>query len=183
MARPTPSIADSKRAADLLLKDLRSADLRSADRAAAQSAAERFRRIQPFKAHSLKEVIESRGDIQRKHALDVVAREQGYLAWKNLKDAADVLWCPENSCAYSQNWCKTHAEARAYLDESGGYLLTAHGRCFIAEAAFVEFLGLDPNDARWDAIGFDVYRPRDAVARDELVQLREKAAGKQPVTR
>jgi hypothetical protein len=173
MARPTPSIADSKRAADLLLKDLRSADC-----AIAQSAAERFRRIQPFKMKSLDEVLASRSDVQRKHALDVVAREQGYLAWKNLKDAADVLWCPEGSQAYWHNWCKTHAEARTYLDESGGYLLTAHGRCFIAEAAFVEFLGLDPNDVRWDVIGFDVFKPRDENTRDELVQLREKAAAR-----
>lgn len=171
--RPTPSVADSKRSADLLLKDLQ-----STDDDAAQRAAKRFQRIQPFKAQSTVDVVASRGDVRRKHALDVVAREQGYLAWKNLKDAADVLWCPQGSAAYWHNWCKTHAEARAYLEERGGYLLTAHGRCFIAEDGFIEFLGLDPNDPRWEAIGFDIQEPKDKPARDELVRLREIVAAK-----
>lgn len=169
--RPTPSVADSKRSADLLLKDLR-----SDDRDVAQGAAERFRRIQPFKSRSADEVLNDRESVQRKNALDVVAREQGYLAWKNLKDAADVLWCPRGSAVFWQNWCKSHAEARAYLEERGGFLLTAHGSCFIAEAGFIEFLGLDPQDPRWEAIGYDIHAPLDTDVRDELVALREAAA-------
>jgi hypothetical protein len=125
---------------------------------------------------SIDEVLDSREGVQRKNALDVVAREQGYVGWKNLKDAADVLWCPPCSDRYWHNWCKTHAEARAYLEETGGYLLTAHGRCFIAQSGFIEFLGLDPEDPRWAAIGFDIHQPLDVAARDELVALREAAA-------
>ena len=169
--RPIPSVADSKRSADLLLKDLR-----SDDRGVARGAAERFRRIQPFKSRSIDDVLTGRESVQRKNALGVVAREQGYLAWKNLKDAADVLWCPRGSDVFWHNWCKSHAEAREYLEARGGFLLTAHGSCFIAEAGFIEFLGLDPRDPRWETIGYDIHEPLDTVARDELVALREAAA-------
>lgn len=165
MPRPIPSVNESKRAASLLLKDLRSADTVSA-----RAAAARFMRIAPFKGITVDEVIARRDGVRRKHALDVVAREQGYLAWKNLKDAADVAWLPRGAEAFSHNWCKTYEEARAHLDARGGYLLTGHGKCFIAERVYIEFLGLDPDDPRWDAIGHDVKRPADPKACEELAR-------------
>lgn len=170
MARPIPSLEECKRDASLLLKDLKSerADV-------AKDAAERFRRIAPFREQTLDEVLANRDAIQRKHALAVVAREHGYPAWKNLKDAADVLWCPPGSSAFWHNWCKSHEEARSYLDANGGYLLTAHGKWFIAERGYIEHLGLDPDDPRWEAIGFDVHEPKDAAARDGLIADRKAA--------
>jgi hypothetical protein len=170
MARPIPSIEDCKREASLLIKDLTSAQ---SDVAA--SAAERFRRIAPFREQTGDEILAVRKDIRRKHALAVIAREHGYAAWKNLKDAADVLWCPPGSSAFWHNWCKTHEEAQSYLEANGGYLLTAHGKCFIAERGYIESLGLDPDDPRWEAIGHDVYRPMDEAARDGLVGDRKAA--------
>lgn len=168
MPRTVPSLDDCKRDADLLLKDLH-----SDDREVRRRAAERFRRIAPFKELGADHVCRSHADIQRKHALAVIARERGYAAWKNLKDAADVLWCPPDTSAFWHNWCKTHKEAREYLEVNGGYLLTAHGKWFIAERGYIEWLGLDPDDPRWDAIDFDVYAPRDKRACDELIAQRK----------
>ena len=168
MARPIPSLEDCKRDASLLLKDLN-----SSQPSVATGAAERFRRIAPFREQTVDQILATRDTIQRKHALAVIAREHGYAAWKNLKDAADVLWCPPGSSAFWHNWCKTHEEARAYLETNGGYLLAAHGKCFIAERGYIEHLGLDPDDPRWEAIGFDVKEPKDVAARDGLVTDRE----------
>lgn len=171
MPRPIPSLDDCKRDADFLLKDLC-----SDDHDARRRAVERFRRIAPFKDMSAGDVCRNQADIQHKHALAVIAREHGYVAWKNLKDAADVLWCPPDTSAFWHNWCKTHEEARRYLDVNGGYLLTAHGKWFIAERGYIEWLGLDPDDPRWDAIGFDVHAPRDKKACEELVAQRESCS-------
>ncbi|MFA6239643.1 MAG: hypothetical protein WC655_01865 [Candidatus Hydrogenedentales bacterium] len=175
MARPIPSLEDSKRVASLLLKDL-NAD----DPSVAEVAAERMRRIAPFREMTVAQVLESRPEIQRKHVLAVVAREQGYAAWKNLKDAADVLWCPPGASAFWHNWCKTYEEARGYLESQGGYLLTAHGKCFIAERGYIESLGLDPDDLRWEAIGYDMKEPKDRDACDALIaeRMRVQAGGR-----
>jgi len=170
MARPIPSLDECKRDASLLLKDLR-----STQSSIAAIAAERFRRVAPYRERTVDEILSDRDAIQRKHALAVIARERGYAAWKNLKDAADVLWCPPGSSAFWHNWCKTHEEARAYLETNGGYLLTAHGKCFIAERGYIEHLGLDPDDPRWDAIGCDIHRPKVATARDGLAADRKAA--------
>ena len=173
MPRNIPSLDDCKRDADLLLKDLR-----SDDHDVNRRAVERFRRIAPFKEMSADEVHRDRGEIQHKHALAVIAREHGYVAWKNLKDAADVLWCPPNTSAFWHNWCKSHEEAREYLDANGGFLLTGHGKWFIAERGYIEWLGLDPDDPRWAAIGYDIAGPRDPEACEELVALRKARAAK-----
>ncbi|MDZ4859126.1 MAG: hypothetical protein SGI88_09075 [Candidatus Hydrogenedentes bacterium] len=172
MPRSIPSIEDCKRDADLLLKDVHSADA-----AVVARAVERIRRIAPFKEKDSAEVVQGRDEIQHKHALAVIAREHGFVAWKNLKDAADVLWCPEGMSAFWHNWCKTHAEAREYLEAKGGYLLRGHGKCFIAERGYIEALGLDPNDPRWERIGYDVVEPRDARACAELEAMRKGGSG------
>ena len=171
MSRPVPSLEESKRTASLLEKDLHSLDI-----AVARAAATRFLRLAEFRQKSADELVRDRDEVQHKHALTVVAREQGYGAWKNLKDAADVLWCPPGASAYWHNWCKSHDEARAILDERGGYLLTAHGKWFIAERGYIELLGLDPDDPRWAAIGFDIVQPSDQRACHELIALRESIA-------
>jgi hypothetical protein len=170
MTRPIPSLEECKREASLLLKDLK-----FGQPSVSEGAAERFRRIAPFREQTVDEILADREAIQRKHALAVIAREHAYVAWKNLKDAADVLWCPPGSSAFWHNWCKTHEEARTYLDANDGYLLAAHGRCFIAERGYIESLGLDPDDPRWEAIGFDVYQPKDAIAHDGLIADRKTA--------
>lgn len=173
MARPIPSVEDSKRNASLLLKDLNS-DVSSV----AEAAAERFRRIAPFREQSAAQVLEARGEVQHKHALTAVAREQGYAAWKNLKDAADVLWCPPGASAFWHIWCKTYEEARGYLESNGGYLLTAHGRCFIAERGYIESLGLDPDDPRWEKAGYDMKEPKDQAAFEALTAERMRVEKK-----
>ncbi|MBM3288855.1 MAG: hypothetical protein FJY92_01765 [Candidatus Hydrogenedentes bacterium] len=173
MPRPVPSLDDCKRDADLLLKDVY-----SADRDVAMRAVDRLRRIAPFNTMNADDVYRERGQIQHKHALSAIAREHGYIAWKNLKDADDELWCPPNTSAFWHNWCKSHEEARVYIEANGGYLLTGHGKWFIAERGYIEWLGLDPDDPRWKAIGFDLADPRDASAGAELVALREARAAR-----
>ena len=176
MARPIPSVDVGKHAASLLLKDLQ-AD----DSATAHGAAKRIAAVPPFKGTEPGDIVRERDSVQRKHALDAVAREQGYVSWKHLKDAADVLWSPRGADAFWHNWCKTYDEARALHDSRGGYLLSAHGKCFIAERGYIEFLGFDPDDPRWDAIGRDVVRPNDNRAYQELVrELADKRSALQP---
>ena len=165
MPRTITSIDDCKKNASLLLKDLR-----SEEPSIARTAAVRFQRIKPFSTMALTALLDSRETIQHKHALEVIAREHGFISWKKLKDAADVLWYPRPS-PFLNVWISTYAEAKAYHEEHGGYLLTHQGNYFICEAAYIESLGLDPKDSRWEAIDYDVKQPKDTAAYQELVQL------------
>ncbi len=165
MSRKTPSIEHCKRDASLLLKDLRRSTT-------ALKAANRFQRLAPFKNLSHQEIAAQADSVQRKHALDVIAREHGFLNWAKLVVSSDNLWY--RGGAFSNIWCKSHAEAQRFQQETGGYILTDRGKCFVADRYFIEFLGLDPDDKRWAAIGYDCYKPTDDVAFQELIAMLPK---------
>lgn len=171
MPRSIPSISDCKIRASLLLKRLN-----SADGAEALEAAALFAKLPPFSSMSPEAILKKRDEIQRKHALEAVAREEKYASWKALKDAADVAWYPRSGSAFLNAWYATHAEARECLERNGGYLLTYRGKCFVCGRDFIAALGLDPDDPRWAAIGFDCMMPEDKRAYAELVKLAEARA-------
>ena len=104
--RPVDSIDDCKKEASLLLKDLRSGS---------KTAAARFQRIKPFSTFDPAAVLEVLDTVQRKHALEVIAREHGFITWKKLKDNSDVVWYPRHS-AFLNMWVATYAEAKTWFD-------------------------------------------------------------------
>src|SRR3954469_23014924 len=78
------TLRESRIRASFLLKDLRSGDpLRI------QAAVERLRLLAPFAAAGAAERAAQSGTVRLKHALEVVAREQGYPEWPALKQAAE----------------------------------------------------------------------------------------------
>ena len=159
MSRKVPDIELCKRDADLLLKDLRDGDRN-------QEAAARFQRLAPFKSLSRAEIADA---VQRKHALDVIARENGFLNWAKLKQSQDNLWIRPVGGPRLHVWCKSHEEAIAYRDANGGYILTDRGVCFVADRDYIEALGLDPDDDRWAKIDYDCCAPADQRAYAELI--------------
>lgn len=168
--RSTPILRECKAEAKRLM-----AALRADDAQRARQAAERLRRIPSYAERSTDEILLSRDEVQLKHAQWTVALEQGYPDWKALKDAADVAWYPRGS-AYLNAWFARYEEARVCLDQHGGYLLTHCGKYFVCDAGYIASLGLDPKDPRWQAIGRDIARPKDARAGRELIGLAETEA-------
>ena len=72
-------------------------------------------------------------------------------------------------------WFPSYEEARAALDEQGGYLLPFKHHFFVCEAEGIRILGLDPDDPDWELIGRDWVRPRDQEAWERLKDRRVEA--------
>jgi hypothetical protein len=120
--------------------------------------------------------------MRRKHCLAVVAREHGFTSWEQARrilagDTGELdfgtLMYPSVAVGALNVWFADYGEARGHLDEVrlGGarrYLLPYRRQFFVADRCVVEVLGLDPDDADWEAIDFDWARPRDATARQRL---------------
>ena len=131
--------------------------------------------------------------MRRKHCLAVVAREHGFTSWEHARrvlegaegegDLGTLLHASPSGAL--NVWSVSYDEARAHLDEvrrSGArrYLLPYRRQFFVADRAFVEGLGLDPDDTDWDVVEGDLVRPRDAEARQRLYTKRLDALRGEP---
>jgi hypothetical protein len=156
--------------------------LRADDKTTAASAAARFRLLGSFADKTAEQIIAGRDSVRLKHALAVVALEHGYDSWRALKAAAEaherasaVATPQPNREMYARGmdvllnrWFARYEDARASLEELGGYLLPFDRQFFICEAEGIRILGLDPDDADWELIGWDWVQPRDADAWQRL---------------
>ena len=171
-AAAAPSADECRIRASLLLKDLR-----SDDPTRVVGAAERFRALPYFASDDSEVFLARRDSIQLKHALAVIAHEQGYPTWTDCKRGLETLailridterFFAAHGCGFLNRWFARYDEARASLETQGGYLFPYRNQFFICEWGFVAALGLDPADPDWERIGRDWVRPRDDVARDRL---------------
>ncbi len=115
--------------------------------------------------------------IQRKHCLDVIARELGFRGWQHAsrvlserpeeRDLGTLLY-PSACSGFTNHWFASHAPARAHLLARGGYLLGYKTHAFIVTPRYIEALGLDPDDPDWDAIARDWLRPEAPGGRARL---------------
>jgi hypothetical protein len=127
-------------------------------------------------------------EVRRKHCLTVVAREHGFVSWEQARrvlegteDEVDrgTLLYPAQGGALNV-WFSTYEEARAHLDETRGrgeqtYLLPYRRQFLVAEGLFIEAIGLDPTDADWEKLRFDLTRPVDLDAYRRLYKKRVDA--------
>ncbi len=173
MSRPIPDLRECKTESKRLLAALLSDDV-----AVAHAAAKRLQAALTLAGRSVEEILATRETIQLKHAQAAVAREQRYIDWKALKDATDIVWYPRNASVFLNAWFAHYEQARAHLDARGGYLLTHRGDYFVCGEEFIRARGLDPADPRWETIGYDVAKPRDRRACDELRALAEAESKK-----
>jgi hypothetical protein len=115
--------------------------------------------------------------LQRRHALAAVAASLGFTSWKHATDVLDgseredagkLLYPDDFGGALWNVWFSSHAEAAATRDQTNGYLLPYRRQFFVCEPAFIEQLGLDPEDPDWDRIGRDWARPKERAAWSRL---------------
>lgn len=178
-ARSSPPSAD--RCRDLARQLHR--QFQSDDQAQARIAAARFRCLRSFAALSPDELLAQPDRVQRKHALLVIALEQGFESWLDLLRASagaaagDVEMYCERLTLYLNRWFADYDEARASLASEGGFLLPYGKYCFITTADGIRELGLDPDDPDWARIGRDFVRPADPAAHARLLQRRREAIG------
>ncbi|HEY7460774.1 MAG TPA: hypothetical protein VIC59_02710 [Gemmatimonadota bacterium] len=164
--------------------------LRSEDRDVAAAAAERFLRLHEFTGATASRVLERRDRVRLKHALTVVAVENGAPSWLALKARAEaeapsddvaangprgpVMYEPQLD-ALLNRWFATYDVARTSLERGRGFLLPYRDHYFVCESEGVRALGLDPDDPDWERIGWDWVKPGDREAWRRLSVKRERA--------
>ena len=180
--------------AQRLLKQLRSKD----DPERAQAAA-RFRRLRSFaSAGGALAAGAGTSEVRLKHALAVIAEENGFDSWPALKatleaspslrdgsdridelEQAGSLWYSMGLDVFLNQWFARHADARAALDRQGGFLLPYRQHFYVCQPGLIRALGLDPEDPDWGRIGFDCAQPADAEAFDRLRAKRRRALARE----
>lgn len=141
------NVKEGKIQASILLKDLRADDHEKA-----KKAAKRFQLLLEFRTFSLDEIIQK--DLKRKTALAVIAAEQGFKSWAELKCQAPFILG-----GFLNHWFANYAEAKEHLKLHGGFLLPYKNQYFICDASYIEAIGLNPADADWSLIGYDWANP------------------------
>lgn len=173
-AAPRLSLRECKIRASLLLKVLLSDDAKRATR-----AAERLRVLPAFARLTPGEVLARKASVRHKHALAVIAQEQGFASWVLLKQALGAEETPrlDTEAFFSatrgillNRWFASYAEALASLQREGGFLFPFREQFFITEPAFITALGVDPSDPDWARMGFNWVEPLDPAARARLEQ-------------
>ncbi|WP_395855116.1 hypothetical protein [Cystobacter fuscus] len=169
-AAPLP-LRECKIRASLLLKSLLGADASSATR-----AARRLCTLPDYAGLSPDELLARREQVSHKHALAVIAREQGHASWRELKHARETAprrFEPEAFFTREgggdlKRWFSTYAQARESLLAHGGWLFPFRQQFFVCEHTFLRALGVDATDPDWQRIGFNWVEPADDAARARL---------------
>lgn len=156
--------------ASLLLKNLQ------ADDAKAIQAAKRFLAL-PFLKHSNETaILNDRSFFRLKHALQVIAIENGYGNWNALRTQIireDCLF-HNASPAHLNVWFNSYEEAAQYHKTNGGYLLQYRNHYAVCTKEYIASLGLDDMEEYWKAIGYDWVRPLSATAWNKLFEAAKK---------
>lgn len=141
-----------KTQASFLLKAFHSTDTNKRTQ-----AAKRLQRLPEFAVFSLEEILKC--DIKRKHALAVIAIEQGFKSWVDLKSQTYLF-----VGGFLNKWFANYDDAKSHHDSAGGYLLPFKNQFYICDADYITHIGLDPSDPDWKLIAWDWIKPNDRSA-------------------
>jgi len=161
------SLEEGKIQASILLKAFHSSDEKRVTH-----ATKRFKRLPEFS-----EIIKQK--VQLKHALAVIALENGFNSWNDLKTQINLI-----VGGFLNKWFTNYAEAKTHQQSAGGYLLPYKKHFFICDTNYIKQLGFDPNDADWQLISRDWVQPKDKIAWQRLykkwmkIQQKGKRDGK-----
>lgn len=147
--RKSFSLIEAKIQTSILLKSLH-----SPNKEIAMRAAKRFQRLPEFASCVATDIPEK--DIKRKHALAIIAIENGFKSWADLKFQISFM-----VGGFLNKWFTNYQEAKAHQQSNGGFLFPYKSHFFICEAGYIKHIGLDPDDPDWKLISFDWVEPSD----------------------
>ncbi|MEM7734285.1 MAG: hypothetical protein AAF267_00705 [Deinococcota bacterium] len=168
----TETLSLYKTRASLLLKGLRSDDPERA-----RTAALRLGKLPQFANLIPQALATQETRVQHKHALNVIALEQGYADWAALKhvleqdciNSLQATWLYPPQChGFLNEWHAHYEVAKAAHVRVGGYLLTYKRHYFVCTQDYIQTLGLDPDDADWAQLGWDWANPADEATKRRL---------------
>ena len=155
-----------KNEADLLLKHARLGDAK---------AVARLQSLSSFTTLSTDD-INALNHLQLKHALNVIAGENGYKSWSELKHTLNTAaetsplaeiheqFYPQGFTTYWNIWFAKYSQAKKVLNEGKGFLLPYKNQYFIVEEHFVDSIGLPHTLPEWNEIGNDWIHPKNVKA-------------------
>ncbi len=136
----------------------------------------RLRALPECRRSSDEQLLEAAATIRRRDCLNVIATELGFPNWPQAKaaltGAGDVvefgtLLYPVRG-GHLNRWYARYEEAAPVREACNGYLLAYKRHYLVVDRYFIESLGLDPDDADWNELGFDWVRPASLAARTRL---------------
>ncbi|MCA9641370.1 MAG: hypothetical protein KC492_11770 [Myxococcales bacterium] len=147
------------------------------------AAVKRLRALPELRRADDAAIVAQGGELRRKHCLAVVARECGFPSWEHALRAlsGDVEIFEHGTLLYSSSgvlnhWFTSYAEAHAAWADARrdgvAYLFAYKRDYFVTGVAFVESLGLDPDDPDWQALGWNWVKPANVEARARLFYKR-----------
>jgi hypothetical protein len=154
--RKSFSLEEGKIQASILLKSFNSNDDKLVEK-----SAKRFLCLPEFSTFSILELQQK--EIKHKHALNVIAMENGFHSWTDLKSQIRFI-----IGGHLNNWFTTYEKAKAYQKERGGFLFPYKNQFFICSDAYVQDIGFDPLDPNWKLIHFDWVKPSNHKAWQSL---------------
>ena len=159
-------LSEFKIRASILLKNLNSTDTGKSNLAIKQILwSDQFKDIS---------AIELTKIFRLKHALAIIAQEQGFDSWANLK-----FYC-ESSChtefsfggGFLHLWFANYKQAKNHLSISNNeFLLPYRNQFFIANSNYIDFIGIDSTNSDWQDIAYNWVEPSDKDAWFRLNQL------------
>ncbi len=120
---------------------------------------------------------EIRGQLKRRHCLNVIAMEVGFRTWAALAQVLEsdevgsdfgTILCPKRMMVHQNIWLADYREAQEIHGEHGGYLLGYRRQFFIADGDYLLDLGLDPEREDWEKMNRNWIEPGDLNARARL---------------
>ena len=155
------SIEEFKIQASILLKKINSDDPSDAE--------ELFKQLPEFKNSDLQTIQEQ---AQRKHALKIIALQNGFGSWNDLKTNCEQVIANTFVKAYVgghlNKWFANYSDAKSEQKINGGFLMPYKYQFFICDADYLSMLGLDPKDPDWALIEFDWVKPENIKAWQRL---------------
>lgn len=152
------SLKEGKIQASILLKALRSDNTDTIEK-----ATKRFLCLPEFSALSVADI--PKNEIKHKHALHVIAIENGFSSWMDLKTQLRFI-----VGGHLNHWFTTYEEAKTYQKSRGGFLLPYKKQFFIGDAPYLREIGFNPDDINWQLIDFDWVKPCNQSAWQILYQ-------------
>lgn len=150
------SVKEAKIQASQLLKSLRSSDARKK-----YQSVQRLQKLAEFPSLSVEQIDLSK--IKLKHALAVIALENGFNSWVDLKVQINFV-----KGGFLNKWFRSYEEAKLDHENKGGFLLPYKNQFFICEAAYIQNLGLEPENPDWKLINYDWVNPSNKQAWQRL---------------
>jgi len=139
-------------------------------------SANRFLQLPDFRFKTANWLTENPDKVLLKHAYKVIAFENNFKEWADLKYAVienDCLY-RSSGVAFIHQWFTDYQQAETYFQKNGGYLLTFWKDSVVCGDEYINYIGLGDFQDLWQKIGYNWAKPADVKAFQSLKEIAKK---------